>query len=702
MVMLLLLLPSLLALSAPASSDPGAPAQIRISVTLPINHDQRYRDTQALSKILLGNSVQNRIVPRPSSGQTPHTQNQSILIFESSAWLLWDESTLEQLREFWGKDNVVFKNIPNQGREPGAETVDPALPRSKLSVSKTLNLARDADGDLDRLFDNASTSGELAASDAISAIIKKEAADAGIDEEVLRTVIQVKSNFNPNKSGGGAHGLMMVSPRTAAWVLNLKEPPSPLQLQNPEVNIRAGARLLAKTLDRYDGNLELALAAYQAGMGRVEKGGTVPQKWGAQNFVDAFKNAWRAVASPIIATQGLITEVAQIKPTSQNENKSLSREDIGLIITQEAELAGVGVELMEAIAKAKSGHDPQRPGGLMGVSAGSANWVLPKGEKSISRQDLQDARVNARSASRIMARYLKICGGDQRCALASYQAGHRYAKENNYKGRGIELFFSRMGLPVDAVNSMVRKLVVSDQAPKMELSETGPQTRVATVNVNNEERQWHPPLLKLGSNVQAEDGIFIDAIIRRSSWRANDATQRTTHVPARLTLHHTGGASSSNAERSSFIARNIQHYHMKQRPGAKLFDIGYHYLLDSAGNLIEGVPTGFEGEHVKGENPGNVGIALMGSYHEGNALSGPQTLSLVNIAAETALKYRIDVSRDDFLVGHRYWSGKTGRGYNICPGNNVHNRIPDLRRMVIEKVCAAGGGVGCINLPIGV
>jgi len=110
-------------------------------------------------------------------------------------------------------------------------------------------------------------------------IIKKASANYGINEDVISAVINQESSFNPQAvSRCGAQGLMQLMPRTAAS-LGVED------AFNPEENIMAGTKYLKQKLDEFGGNLEMALAAYNAGSGAVKKHNGVPPYKETQKYV---------------------------------------------------------------------------------------------------------------------------------------------------------------------------------------------------------------------------------------------------------------------------------------------------------------------------------------------------------------------------------------------------------------------------------
>ena len=119
-------------------------------------------------------------------------------------------------------------------------------------------------------------------------LIRQYAGQHGLSPELVRAVIKAESNFNPYAiSPKGAMGLMQLMPATARE-LGVADP------FHPGDNIRGGVSYLAGLLARYDQNVELALAAYNAGPGSVERYGAVPPYRETRDYVKKITTAANA------------------------------------------------------------------------------------------------------------------------------------------------------------------------------------------------------------------------------------------------------------------------------------------------------------------------------------------------------------------------------------------------------------------------
>ena len=149
----------------------------------------------------------------------------------------------------------------------------------KTSIAASDQAAEKAVSDSKATAFSLSPSSDTSSSPNLDTYFEEAAEQYQVDIKLLKAIAYCESNFNPNAvSHAGAIGVMQLMPATAAEL-------GVTDSYDARQNILGGAKLISKLLDRYDGDTSLALAAYNAGSGNVEKYGGIPPFTETQNYV---------------------------------------------------------------------------------------------------------------------------------------------------------------------------------------------------------------------------------------------------------------------------------------------------------------------------------------------------------------------------------------------------------------------------------
>ncbi len=138
-------------------------------------------------------------------------------------------------------------------------------------------------------------------------VIQQVADDNRLDGLLLAALVEVESSFLPDAvSPVGAVGLTQVMPSTAQWLGTAGD------LTDPDSNLEVGARYLSQLLDRFDGNLELALAAYNAGPAAVVKYGGMPPYRETRRYVSRVLTLYADHNREVWKTSGGVEQLASL------------------------------------------------------------------------------------------------------------------------------------------------------------------------------------------------------------------------------------------------------------------------------------------------------------------------------------------------------------------------------------------------------
>ncbi len=191
--------------------------------------------------------------------------------------------------------------------------------------SKSLILKKSSKGDIKskpQIPQNVSTYSR----EQLEKIVEEKAKIYGVDAKLIKEIIKEESNWNVYaNSPKGAMGIMQLMPATAL-LMGVSNP------YNPEENIDGGIRYMKYLLERFNGNLNLALAAYNAGPNLVESLGRIPNIAETQQYVARISMRYNGTAPTYLETTSFKKKSAPIKAVILSDGTLLytNREDIYL------------------------------------------------------------------------------------------------------------------------------------------------------------------------------------------------------------------------------------------------------------------------------------------------------------------------------------------------------------------------------------
>jgi hypothetical protein len=160
----------------------------------------------------------------------------------------------------------------------------------------------------------------------------------------------------------------------------------------------------------------------------------------------------------------------------------------------------------------------------------------------------------------------------------------------------------------------------------------------------------------------------------------------------KIVVHHT--ASTKDLDNPKAAIRSIYYYHSVRRGWG---DIGYNYIIDTDGRIYEGRAGGERvvAGHARGFNTGSIGIAVLGNYQESavpyevlDSLGGliKDKTDTYNIRSDSFSRFRGEVSAN--VMGHR------DNAHTLCPGENLYDALPVLRKLVANNLIDLEGRLG--------
>ena len=158
----------------------------------------------------------------------------------------------------------------------------------------------------------------------LRSIFEEAANTYGVDVNLLTAIAKQESNFTADAtSSSGAMGIMQLMPATAQG-LGVSD------AYDPYENIMGGAKYISQLLSRYDGDVSLALAAYNAGSGNVAKYGGIPPFAETQNYVSKVLGYYQNGVDMPSQTSTSQTTATDSKGLSEDERQNIYRQMLSL------------------------------------------------------------------------------------------------------------------------------------------------------------------------------------------------------------------------------------------------------------------------------------------------------------------------------------------------------------------------------------
>lgn len=176
---------------------------------------------------------------------------------------------------------------------------------------------------------------------------------------------------------------------------------------------------------------------------------------------------------------------------------------------------------------------------------------------------------------------------------------------------------------------------------------TLPDPKWPIEDVGREQLRPTPDPFPRNNVVTAPPDLASGDIIPRSAWARGapimSRMNRADRAFYRITVHHDGidAFTSTSRDAAAHRLEQIRQSHLN-RKGEPFGDIGYHYIIDPAGRVWQGRDTSWQGAHVAGQNPGNLGICVLGNYNR-QSPNRAQCATIDRFVRSQMQRYRVGV-----------------------------------------------------------